>query len=59
MSLELYDITGRLVKTIYSGVQEKGYYEVNVSRVGLQAGIYFIRLEAEENTVTHKLTILK
>ena len=30
VSLVLYDISGRLVRTIYSGVQEKGEYEVNV-----------------------------
>ncbi|MBI4723450.1 MAG: hypothetical protein HY769_10750 [Candidatus Stahlbacteria bacterium] len=46
----LYDITGRFVRIIYSGVQGKGYYEVEIEGdhkgSPLQAGIYFIKLEA-------------
>jgi len=72
--LVLYDISGKLVRTIHSGVQEKGEYEVNVGatlavaqnngqsrqvRMPLPAGIYFIRLEAGDFKATSKLTILK
>jgi len=55
ITLKLYDISGRLVKTIYSGTQEKGEHEVELSgqhhgqgeHMGspLPTGIYFIRLE--------------
>ncbi|MBI4722973.1 MAG: hypothetical protein HY769_08295, partial [Candidatus Stahlbacteria bacterium] len=73
VNLGIYDITGRLVRTIYSGVQEAGNYEVNVGadpcvcpktngeHIGspLQAGIYFIKLDTGGYKVTEKLTILK
>ena len=73
ISLELYDISGRLVKTLYSGTQEKGYYEVSLSRgevtSPLPAGVYFIRLEVPKNRdfagstgkfkATRKLTIIR
>ena len=69
--LGLYDISGRLVKTIYSGVQEKGNYEVNVGSnlsvrptgqvrhmgLSLPKGIYFVKLEADKFIATKKLTI--
>ena len=70
----LYDISGRLVRTIYSGAQEKGEYEVNVGatlavaknngqslRVGmpLPAGIYFIRLESDDYRSSKKLILVK
>ncbi|MBI4721682.1 MAG: T9SS type A sorting domain-containing protein [Candidatus Stahlbacteria bacterium] len=61
VSLVLYDITGRLVKTIYSGIQEKGYHEAKIQGEEtwpLQAGIYFIRLDTGEFKTTRKLTIL-
>ncbi|MDI6840495.1 MAG: T9SS type A sorting domain-containing protein [bacterium] len=53
VSLRLYDISGRLVNTIYSGTQEKGEYEVelNGEYMGspLPTGIYFLRLEVPIN----------
>ncbi len=62
ITLRLYDISGRLVKTIYSGAQEKGYYAINVgarSIVPLPAGVYFIRFETDKFKATRKLTIIR
>ena len=59
ITLELYDISGRLVKTIYSGTQEKGCYEVNIKQDELKGGIYFIKFEAGNFRATKKLTILR
>ncbi len=63
VSLSLYDIAGRSVNTIYSGIHEKGYYDVELKgeHMGspLQAGIYFLRLETGEFKLTRKLTIFK
>ncbi|MBI4722040.1 MAG: T9SS type A sorting domain-containing protein [Candidatus Stahlbacteria bacterium] len=57
VSLNLYDLTGRLVRSIYSGKRERGSYTANID--GLQSGIYFIVLEAVEFKATRKLTILR
>ena len=60
VSLNLYDLAGKLVRTIYSGVQAKGNYEVNVSQqIGIYAGIYFVRLEAGNFNLTRNLTIFE
>ncbi|MCK4306700.1 T9SS type A sorting domain-containing protein [candidate division WOR-3 bacterium] len=60
ISLGLYDITGRLVKTLYSGTQEKGYHTINVGAYyNTPTGIYFIRFETNNYKATRKLTILK
>ncbi len=66
ISLGLYDISGRLVKTLYSGTQEKGEHKVNVGAYhDTPTGIYFIRLETHTGLATNnykatrKLTILK
>ncbi len=60
MTLRLYDISGRLVKSLYSGIQEKGYYTINVGAYhDTPAGIYFIKLETNNYKATKKLTILK
>ncbi|MGB9742648.1 MAG: FlgD immunoglobulin-like domain containing protein, partial [bacterium] len=62
-SLSVYDISGRLVRTIYFGLQEKGYHEVklNSEQMGspLPPGIYFIRFEAGAFKATHPLRILR
>ncbi|MCK4306801.1 T9SS type A sorting domain-containing protein [candidate division WOR-3 bacterium] len=58
--ITIYDISGRLVKTIYSGTQEKGYHTINVGAShDTPTGIYFIRLEAGKFRKTKKLTILR
>ena len=60
VSLGLYDITGRLVKTLYSGTQEKGEHKVNVGAYhDTPTGIYFVKMETSEFKATKKLTILR
>ncbi len=60
ISLGLYDISGRIVKTLYSGTQEKGEHKVNVGAYhNTPTGIYFIRLDTGDYKATRKLTILK
>ena len=60
ISLSLYDITGRLLKNIYSGIQEQGSHEFTLSKEDeLADGIYFICLETGNNKVTKKLVIVR
>ena len=58
--LKLYDISARLVQTIYSETQEKGEHEVSLGcATSLPGGIYFIRLETDELKAIKKLLIFK
>jgi hypothetical protein len=60
ISLSLYDITGRLLKDIYSGIQEQGSHEFLLKQEdGLTEGIYFICLETDNYEVTKKLVIVR
>ena len=59
VSLKIYDISGRTVKTLVNGEQKAGSYNINLNTKGLTAGIYFVRLEASNFKETKKLTILK
>lgn len=59
VSLNLYDLSGRLVKPIYSGTQDKGYYTVELKSNELTKGIYFIKFKGDTFTSTKKLVILK
>ena len=61
VSLSLYDISGRLVKNLCSGTQEKGYYTVSLSssrQSGIPKGVYFLKFSAGNYKATKKLTIL-
>ena len=64
VSLKIYDITGRLVRTLVDGKQRAGRYTVrwdgkdNKGR-NVASGVYFVRLTAGEDTASRKLVILR
>jgi hypothetical protein len=57
VSLDMYDITGKLVKNIYSGQAEQGLQIVNFDSNNLPEGIYFCRLESDHLIQTQKVVI--
>ena len=64
VSLKIYDITGKLVKTLANEVMPGGYYTVewdgtNDHAASVAAGIYFYRLNAGEFVQTRKMIYLK
>ncbi|MCH7761954.1 T9SS type A sorting domain-containing protein [candidate division TA06 bacterium] len=59
ITLEVYDITGRLVETLVDQVQEPGVYQVEWEGKNLSSGIYFYRLQSSDFTATKKLILLK
>ena len=59
VKLNLYGITGRLVKTLCSGNQNKGYYTVNIRSNELAKRVYFIKFSVGNCKATKRLTILK
>ncbi|MBI4721702.1 MAG: aryl-sulfate sulfotransferase [Candidatus Stahlbacteria bacterium] len=46
VSLKIYDITGRIVKTLVNGEKKAGSYSVNFDANYLTTGIYFVKLVA-------------
>ncbi|MBI4721887.1 MAG: metallophosphoesterase [Candidatus Stahlbacteria bacterium] len=55
VNLCVYDITGRRVRELYKGQQDKGVHNITVS--GLETGIYFVRLTVDKESVSTKITI--
>ena len=58
VTLRLYDLMGREVRTLARGPQE-GRTEMQVGLSGLPSGIYFLRLQAGGTTKTQKMTIVR
>ncbi|MFA5032360.1 MAG: clostripain-related cysteine peptidase [bacterium] len=59
ISLRVFDLTGRLVKTLYSGEQIAGTHNASLKSSELSKGIYFVTLKTAFITKTQKLTILR
>ncbi len=64
VSLKIYDITGRLVRTLIDGYQPPGRYRVrwdgrDAKGNKLSAGVYFAKLESDGFTNTRKVVILR
>lgn len=59
VSLKVYDILGREVKTLINGIKEAGIQEIPFEASNLSSGIYFYRLETQDFTQTRKMILLK
>ncbi len=46
VSLSVYDVLGRVVETLFDGVQQAGYQSLQWNAGGIASGIYFYRLKA-------------
>jgi len=57
--LSVYDMNGKLVQTLFSGVKDAGKYDIKFDAAKLSSGIYFYRLEADGLMETKKLILLK
>lgn len=53
-TIELYDIAGKKLDTVYSGVLEEGKQQVKINVANLDAGIYLVKI-----SVKGKMTMLK
>jgi hypothetical protein len=59
VTLSVYDVAGRLLEQLVSGVKTPGDYEVSWDAKTLPTGIYFYRLEAGDFVQTRKMILLK
>lgn len=57
VSLKLYDIAGKLVRTLADCAHEPGTYRTQVMSDGLVSGIYLLKLKTENTTTTAKLIL--
>ena len=59
MSLKVYDVLGREVKTLVDGKMESGGYEVDFDASSLPSGVYFYRLSTGEFVQAKKMVVNK
>ncbi len=57
MRISLLDMTGRQLKTFYSGKLPSGNHSQNLKISGFASGMYLIRLESEGEQVTRRFVI--
>ena len=57
--ISIYDIQGRLVRTLMKGNLKPGNYNVKWDGSGFASGIYFVQLQQSDNLLTQKIILLK
>jgi len=59
VSLQVFDVMGRLVATLVNEMKEPGTYVVQWDASGMASGVYLCRVEADGFTGTRKLMLLR
>jgi hypothetical protein len=59
VSLDVYDISGKLVETIFKQQLNAGKYQVSYNAGNLSSGVYFYKLKSEYFTDTKKMVLVK
>lgn len=59
VTIEVYDVLGREVKTLVNGTKFPGNYEVKFDASDLPSGVYFYRMTAANFSQVKKLLLLK
>lgn len=59
VSLKIYDLNGKLVSTLFDGMQTAGNYETSFNGSNLASGVYFYRLVSDNFTETKKMILTK
>jgi len=62
MTLTVYDLTGREVKTLVDGYQDTGFHEATFDGSGLSSGMYLLKLEvagASPRATVSKIVLMK
>jgi hypothetical protein len=63
VTMKIFDITGREIKTLVNEVHEAGYYTVTFDAGSIASGVYFYRIIAEGNSqqyvMTKKMVVIK
>ncbi|MCP4583817.1 MAG: T9SS type A sorting domain-containing protein [candidate division Zixibacteria bacterium] len=58
VTIEVYDILGRNIKTIVNSYQQSGYHQVRWQADDVSSGVYFYKIQAGEFNATRKMVLL-
>ncbi len=59
ITLEIYDIKGRLVETLFSGYKEAGHWDVTWDASDQSSGVYIYRLQYGDKHMSKKMLLIK
>ena len=59
VTLKVFDVIGREVKTLVDGYKNAGSYSVDFNASGIASGLYFYRLQAGDYVLIKKMIVLK
>ena len=59
VSLSVFDVLGREVAVLVDELKSAGNHQVTFDATGLASGVYYYVLNADEQTLTKKLTLIK
>ena len=59
VKVNVYDITGRLVQQLHNGSQSQGNHTLTWDASVYSSGIYFVKLQTNQSTITKKLILIK
>ncbi|MFA7360914.1 MAG: T9SS type A sorting domain-containing protein [Candidatus Kapaibacterium sp.] len=59
VSLKIYDVLGREVKTLVNEIKSAGFYSVDFNGNDFASGVYFYRLESESFRDTKRMLLIK
>jgi hypothetical protein len=59
VSLKVYDILGKEVRTLVNDIKSAGTYSIDFNGAELPSGIYFYRLEANAFSETKRMILIK
>jgi hypothetical protein len=59
VSMNVYDLTGRVVSTLVNGWRDAGYHQATFDGSNLATGVYLYRLTAGSNILTGKMALVK
>lgn len=59
ITIKIYDILGKEVKTIVDDFRKQGRYSVSFDGSGLASGIYIYQLKTKDIVLNHKMLLIK
>ncbi len=59
VTLKVFDVLGKEVKTLIEGYKTEGRYEIEFDATNLPSGIYFYQLRAGNFNQTKKMVLMK
>ncbi len=59
VSIELHDITGRRISTLFNGISRPGIHKMIIGAQNLSSGTYIVKMSTGYKTLTEKVILIK